>query len=343
MYKLMSKALVLFLMLPSILWASDESAAGPKPVIEIYTDEWLPYINGENAPLSDDAVLVKMIALEAGYDLVWQYLPYGASYDLVRSGKALLSFPYFKTDKRAEEVVFSAPALKVVNQLYYNRQHRAATDFSADLSGYKMGQVAGYSYGEKLDQLLGNAQVYASERSAITALLNNQIDILPITEEVADATLERYFPNRRQLLATVPLIEPYQPLPLHIIAPATERGKSLIQSLNEAMARLQDRGVIAVTTRQLKRDKQPDFAELITSEGYPIILGQTHRDENQTRYYTLPNGTQVLVLEWSKRIKESSHTDRLYKNMVDLSRILVLNGPHVGKELFVKNMHIHLR
>jgi polar amino acid transport system substrate-binding protein len=29
--------------------------------------------------------------------------------------------------------------------------------------------------------------------------------------------------------------------------------------------------------------------------------------------------------------------------MVDLSRILVLNGPHVGKELFVKNMHIHLR
>lgn len=334
--------MVLAVVLNSVSLAKEAQGTAAYPVIAIYTDEWLPYINPPEQPLSDDAVLVNLIALEAGYQLDWKYFPYQASYDLVKNKRALLSYPYFKTEARSREVLFSDPVFKVTSQIYFNRQYQNADQFKKDLTGYRIGKVAGYSYGEQLDKLLNNAVAFPSERSAIAGLLNHQIDLLPITEEVADATLERYFPNRRQLLQPLPQDKQYKPEPLYLIAQDSPEGKQLIGRFNQAIASLAERGVISVTTRELKRYKKPDFAQLMTAEGYPVILGQTEREQDDSRFYTLPNGTQVLVLEWSERILQSSHTDRLYMNMVDLSRVLVLNGPHVGKELFVKNMHIHL-
>ena len=335
--------LMLVLLMGASWFAQAGSLSDEPTVIDIYTGTWLPYINEQGQPLSDDSVLVNLIAMEAGYRLNWKYFPYAANYDLVRQKKALLSYPYFKTGNRSKEVVFSDPIFKVTSQLYFNRQYRDAAGFDKDLSEYRMGKVSGYSYGAQLDALLAKAVNFSSERSAIAALLNHQIDLLPITEEVAEATLERYFPNRKQLLQPLPLEQPYQAEPLYIIAPDSAEGKALIERFNAALSSLRERGVISVTTRELQRYKKPDFAELITAEGYPVILGQTERDDEAASYYTLPNGTLVLVLEWSERILQSSRTDRLYMNMVDLSRVLVLNGPHVGKELFVKNMHIHLR
>ncbi|MDX1696204.1 MAG: transporter substrate-binding domain-containing protein [Ketobacteraceae bacterium] len=338
--------ILLALLLATVLLAvSARAEAGftEREPVAIYTSEWLPYINGRGAPLSNDAVLVSLVALEAGYDLEWRYFPFNAAYDLVKRNKAMLAFPYFKTEERASEVLFSRPILEVVSQLYFNRQYHKAEEFGKDLRRYRIGKVAGYSYGDRLDKLLSAAVAFPSERDAIAGLLNNQIDILPITEEVADATLERYFPNRRQLIQEIPLAEPYKASPLFLIAPKSAEGEKLINAFNQAISDLTDRGVISITSRELKRYRQPDFAELITAEGYPVILGQTKKDEETTRYFTLPNGTQVLVLQWSQRIQEASHTDRLYMNMVDLSRVLILNGPHVGRELYVKNMHIHLR
>ena len=88
--------------------------------------------------------------------------------------------------------------------------------------------------------------------------------------------------------------------------------------------------------------KPKDIARLITAEGYPAIVGQTSIAE-KIDYYTLPQGTRVLVLNWSDKILSPSSTDRIYKSMTDLSYVVILNGPHVGKELYVKNMHLEIQ
>ncbi|MHA7870810.1 MAG: hypothetical protein ACX939_00515, partial [Hyphococcus sp.] len=81
-----------------------------------------------------------------------------------------------------------------------------------------------------------------------------------------------------------------------------------------------------------------DVARIIASEGFPVVVGVAVDDAQS--YYAVPQGTKVLVLNWSNRILESSRNARLYQTMVDQSSVLVLNGPHTGKELLIKNMHI---
>lgn len=309
--------------------------------IDIYTDVWLPYINEEHQPLSSDAKLLELVAKQAGYRLRWRYYSYGLSYDLVKRGKAMLSFPYFKTKDRAGEVGFSKEIFKVTSRFFYNRQFYSEQDFSKDLSDYRIGKVAGYSYGESVDKLISKAEQFQSEQDAIQALLNNDIDLLPLTEEVARATLQEHFPNRLLLLKPLNIIS-YQPASLHLIAPDTPEGAQILNDFNEAIALYKAQGYISDNSRRIKKVRQTDFAVLTSAEGYPVILGQTQKKTDDSAFYTLPDGTKAIVLEWSKTITEASHTDRLYKNMIDLSRVLILNGPHVGKELYVKNMHIRL-
>ena len=60
------------------------------------------------------------------------------------------------------------------------------------------------------------------------------------------------------------------------------------------------------------------------------------------QYYTLPTGTRVTALEWSDKMKQASSSDRLYKNMMDLTKVLLLNGPQVGFVLYIRKMNMEL-
>lgn len=336
---------IALLILPILLWgvANTGWAVGSEArTVTIYTDVWLPYINEPDSPRSQDAILIESLAHQAGYQVRWRYLPYSYAYEFVKSAKAELSFPYFRTAKRSSEVAFSAPIFRVNSQLYFNRQRFSGNDFSDDLAAFKIGKVAGYSYGEALDKLLSGADEFNSEKAAIQSLLDGDIDLLPMAEEVARATMDRHFPNRIQLIRPIETKQRYEPASLHLIAPKTDAGRKLLADFNAAMDELTQHGVFKVTTRQVNQPKQPDFGELVAAEGYPAIVGQTQPGIEGSAFYTIPDGTQILVLEWSATILAPSLNDRIYKTMVDLSKVLILNGPHVGKELYVKNMHIKM-
>ena len=97
-----------------------------------------------------------------------------------------------------------------------------------------------------------------------------------------------------------------------MIAPDTDAGRAQIEAFNQSLQALQVMGIAS-----LKHDPQLpqaplDLAELITAEGYPAILGQTHKDAGSGQYFSLPQGSRVIVIE------------------------------HTGKELYIRNMHIQL-
>ena len=109
----------------------------------------------------------------------------------------------------------------------------------------------------------------------------------------------------------------------------------LLQQLKQA-------GIQNIQPTASRITKPADLAKLITSEGYPAIIGQSENEQGELQYFTLPNGTKVVVMHWSDKMLQASSSDRLYKNMMDLSQVVILNGPHVGRVLFVRNMHIEL-
>ncbi len=97
--------------------------------------------------------------------------------------------------------------------------------------------------------------------------------------------------------------------------------------------------------RDLQEEPRPprrvDLAQLVSAEGNPVILGRASGDSGD-EFYALPLGTRVIVLEWSEKIARPSTNDRPYRIMMDESRVVVVSGPHVGRELYIRNMHLSL-
>lgn len=335
MQKRNSIILVCFLLLivPASVFASN-----PR---EILTDYWPPYINQQNAPPGKAAMIIKITLKEMGLKPHWEYFPYDFSFTRIASDEDLLAFPFFKTEKRQQEVLFSIPLLKVNNYFYFNRQFRKFSTKPKTLQGLKIGRVAGYSYGEHFDAILKNSRSYATEVRALQALFNNQIDLLPMTQAVAKSLLKIHFPDRRKLILPLPGYKDKSAL--HLIASKTIEGEKFLTSFNATFSRLKKEGIFnALLAPPQGHEVTYDFATLVPCEGFPVITGQDSVTSSSPHYYALPVGTKVIVLQWSDTFKNPSRTDRLSRAITDLSLTLILNGPHAGKELYVKNMHIKI-
>ncbi|RHW76173.1 ABC transporter substrate-binding protein [Colwellia sp. RSH04] len=324
------KSLIFFyiLLYPVIGWT--------KP-ISIATYQWAPYINAKHQPLGIAAELLEQILSQNDKIISWRYQNYDLAFELVKRGKQQSAFPYFKTKEREQQVLFSRALFSVKSHIYYNRQRESKLDLT-QISRHSFGRVVGYSYGEVIDTYLKDAETYATEKDALESLLNNEIDFLPMTKSVMNNMLNKTYRDQALLIKKVNDIVGYDSL--HLIAPKTVEGEKFIASIDQLIEQIKK--IKSVQPKAIERFKLKDIARLVTAEGYPAIVGQTSLEE-AVDYYTLPQGTRVLVLNWSDKILRPSQTDRLYKSMIDLSYVVVLNGPHVGKELYIKNMHLEIQ
>lgn len=307
--------------------------------ISISTGEWQPYINHKNYNNGSAAELLTQIFSTNNTDIVWQYQNFELAFHQVAEKEKLASFPYFKTKSRQAQVLFSEPVFYATSFVYFNRQFQKNITVAAlSNATYRIGRVAGYSYGEKIDNLLVHAKEFVTEKQALMALLNNDIDYLPMTESVMNNMLNNDFSVQKLLIKSLKNIK--DTASLHLIAANNSAGEKIIKTVNYLINKTKHLGSMALVPEPLK--KPLDLAKLVVSEGYPAILGQT-LNKLAPQYYTLPQGTSVLVIEWNKKMLTSSTTDSLYKNMMAFSRVLILNGPLVGEEILVKNMYIELQ
>jgi len=307
----------------------------------ILTGNWPPYILKQNELKGSAAKWLELLFEYQNIKTNWQYSPYDATYYYVSKGQRKVGFPFFKTSERESQVLFSNPVFYVTSKVYYNRQYLSSKSAHfAFKQKQKIGKVAGYSYGQTLDKMLGKAIEFSSEKQALTALFNHTINILPMTEGVMNYHLIHDFPLRKELVKSLNNIEDTSSL--HVIVAKTEEGKKILVGLNEAIHILNKAGINSFQNDKIDLPVAIDVARLITSEGYPLIVGQTAKKGKNIDYYALPQGSKVIVIQWSDKITQPSHNDRIYKNMMDLSKVVLLNGPHVGKELFIRNMNIEL-
>lgn len=331
-FNLLLKIFLSFSLLPT---------ANAQQGITLLTDIWPPYINAQGQDKGTAAKLIEILLEYENVNAQWNYLPYELSYHQVESHNKLLSYPYFKTEQRENSVLYSEPVFSVISKIYYNRQFLTA-QVAEQAYKYKrrIGKVAGYSYGESIDKEVKQAITFASEAQALTALFNHDIDLLPMTEGVMNHHLTINFPLRKQLILSIDNI--LDTSSLHVIAARTAQGRIIIDKINNAIKSLNALGMTSLQTTTTAIPAPIDVAKLTTTEGYPLIIGQSDVAGDNIKYYTLPLGSKVLIIKWSDKILQPSSTDRIYKNMMDLSKVVLLNGPHVGKELFVRNMHVEL-
>lgn len=302
--------------------------------ITITTAPWQPYVSKQHD--GSAVALLEQVFSQNNTEVTWLRQNYDLAFQQISRQEKLASFPYFKTAEREKQVLYSAPIFQVTSHIYFNRQYSQQID-QTKLSDHRVGKVAGYSYGENIDKLVADAQIFNNEDTALKSLLDGEIDYLPMTESVMNYILNNQF-NEQKLLIK-PLADIRDTKSLHLIAANNAQGHALIKQLNSLLAQVTDLQSFTLSPEQLAIE--PDIAKLITSEGYPAILAQTDLTENAA-FYTLAQGTKVLVIEWSNKLLKPSKSDRIYKNMMDVSKVVILNGPLVGKEVYVRNMHIEL-
>jgi len=314
--------------------------------LTVLTNTWQPYINHSKEPSGQAALLVEMLAFQAEREVEWQYFPFQFNYQQVANARSLIAFPYFKTTEREQKVLFSKPVFYATSRLYYNRQYFNEADIKNKWESLVLGRVEGYSYGEKLDAKLDNAIVFSDEQSALFALFNNDIQILPMTQGVLTHTLEQSFPNRLELIRPVPGIE--ETSALHFIVVKNQQGQQIVQWLNNQIDKLLSNSSEQKKVKETRSKGSINLAQLVAAEGYPVILGEDRAHHSQVEdksnpvYYTLVQGTRVAIVEWSDKMLKPSQNDRLYQNMIEQSKVVILNGPHIGRELWVRNLHIQL-
>lgn len=337
-------SLLLALILAGVLPASPVRAAETTS-LPVLTDIWPPYVMEPHNTMSGSGLgsaarIVRLVLHDMGYTADFQYFDFAYSFDRVLHSDSAVSFPYFRTPTRETQVLFSDPLFEVRNRLYYNRQYHESVNGPANFSGLRFGQVAGYSYGAEMDAVLVEPVIFSSEQEAMRALLNNDIDLLPMTDSVAMALLQDVFPDQLELVRSVAALDSVSSL--HLIAPATEQGTQFIERFNASHKRLLQAGIVSDVDLENSpgQAQQTDVVELVVAEGYPVIVGNTRTDPPQ--HFAIPQGTRAMVLRWSDLIREASSSEQIYRTMTDESQVVVLNDPHVGKELYIKNMHLQI-
>lgn len=317
--------------------------------IDVYGNTWPPYVTSPGSDPGMTTQIVQEILRTAGKEPQFRYLQYSLIYKLLKSGDIPAAYPYFKTPLREQEVYFSkAPLHDVENRIYYNH-YKNGPSVWADIKGSpgSLRGVDGYAYGEKyIGPLLDKTNVFKSEVLALRALIENEITYLPMTRRVMEHLLQQYFPEHTYKIRALTFEDGSvvsETTPLYVIFPRTAAGNALKNEFDAAREKLNSEGGFKAVNKS-RPEYNSFFVTLEATDSVPFITGQDVENENDThrKIYAIPSGSRGVVLEWSESILKPGQSESVYPVMMDQSLVRLVSGPHAGKELWIKNIHLEI-
>jgi polar amino acid transport system substrate-binding protein len=340
-------ALMLFAAAPSALHANPEVQD-----ITIVSGDWHPYthpnFNTETEKYIDNLLIL------SGYQPEWFYAGFDFALEHLRQGKAKAAFPYYLTEERQESFLFSDPVMQVRNVVAYNRQnprihhwHDTPPSPESLRSSEReviFGLVRGYSYSGLFEtEPPDSARWYPSEMQALSALLAGEIDALPIEQHVWQSLQLRHQPDRYHMIRF--LNDFHWDETLHVIAPDNDTGRAIIESFNNTLDRFPAGSIDLELNHDvfsLIEEIERGTVRLNSTPLQPVILAYSDRKTGDSTKVVVPEGTAALVLDWAEEYFIHDDTQSVMQIMKARTQVLLLNGPHAGKTVYVENAHIEI-
>jgi hypothetical protein len=347
--------------------------------IVLATGEWAPYSSEAFLPIYGSygavAEIVEAVFRRAGFSPTFSFNGFGPGYNIVRDGggwaPVIAGFPYFKTERRAEETEFSDSIMSVTDVIFYNR--KVAPELGNirnvnDLRKYRDRArfVASYCYHPDIEEALdfrcrpAGIEMEADQREmdavreieteidAFRALADGTaVVILPATEAVGVRILQTLFPDLQSSIGVISSLRWRRDI--HLIAPKTVAGREVVVRFNQELRTLK-------ASPEYEKMRGKTFPVLLASRlvqlhnpgDFPIVVGReagsarTVTDEIR-RDVIIPRGTAALVVKWSRNFMTTQRggidlRDELQKETL----VKVVNGPLAGRLLWVKNMYIEI-
>ncbi|WP_253825290.1 ABC transporter substrate-binding protein [Vibrio sp. 03-59-1] len=202
--------------------------------------EWVPYTH--NTPQS--GLLEKVVSSAfklRGYDVTFDYLPWLRSAKLVQHSKYDATFPWYSTDDRRENYLFSQQSiLDVKTLLFYHIDAKFDWQSLPDLKQYNIGAVEGYS-STKFIQKGGVETIDAAslEENAYK-LYRHRIDAFAVEKRVGMRLIHQISDDASNTIKIHD--KPLMNEPMYVLFPKTEKGESLRKVFDSALGELKSSG-----------------------------------------------------------------------------------------------------
>lgn len=344
-----------FLFCAVLLISSPLSFADSKSVV-IVSGDWHPY--SFEAEVTEPEKLVNNLLLEAGFSAHWNYPGFDFAVRHMEAGVADAGFPFFKSLKREAKFLYSKEIFKVKNSVIYNNSNVELNSFFDAIGtgefneghverlvdNFVAGKVSGYSYQGFSESLNEVGSSYNSERQAISALLEGEIDFLPVASSVWKSMILRHFPDHLHKISEVPELTWLESV--YLMAPKSEAGRELIarfDSVVESYKRDRPNFSYSYDLEELSELFLVATVQLKPTDLFPVIKGYVLEGDDGGRTVVLPENTSALVLEWSKSHFSDPDGTSLMSILKDKSKVLLVNGPHVGEIVLIQNDHIEVK
>jgi polar amino acid transport system substrate-binding protein len=319
--------------------------------IPVLTGEWSPYTTSiddqKSSGTGDGYGLITEIVTAVIQDMNlqpnYQFRPWYEVLDLLRSGSYQYAFPYFKTQSRDKEFLFSEPLFEPRRALFFNilsipNPSRIKT--LEDLKPYTVGFIDGYYQDPELKKIFSQQKVFKTEFLAFKELVDRRIDALPAELIVAERILERYFLGEQNKISRLPNIK-RPSIELHLIAPkGNEAAAKFIERFDKSLSKIQASGLHRELISRYQVKTESLFKVRLTGAGnFPLAVGTIEKDPKNKKGFLIPRGTSAIVIECNQVFTKEGEFS-VHKDIYEKSRVKILEGPLKDHLLWVPNMFL---
>jgi ABC-type amino acid transport substrate-binding protein len=298
------------------------TTARPLEPTTVATAEWSPYVDQQlpsGGPVTQAAVAV---FAAAGHDARVRFTTWGLAESTVESGAASAGFPFIASAERTEKYLLTDQFLTFKYAVFFSTAGESGTDedlVERWLGGknvgrsFRIGIVEGYDLWDDFEAVADETHeriTYPNSESAMEALANGEVDLVPESEQVGrKLLLDPRLPVDATGIRSISVSEG-----LHILVANSTQGKQLVEDLNSAIRELTRSGELASMQGEVNSETYVAPAR----DSVELTEFQQVKSETALAISLLP-GTRGIVHEWPTSGSASNRA------LVKLS-----NGPYAG-------------
>jgi|TARA_R110001606_G_scaffold380356_1_gene540846 polar amino acid transport system substrate-binding protein len=213
--------------------------------------EWSPYTSetNKNGKLAEK-VIVESFSLE-GVKVNLTYNKWSESYEQVENGQSDGTFPWYLSEERAGDFIFSDPILED-KQVFF---HLKSIDFNwfgyTDLVKYKVAGTKAFSHVKELQDKGIEPIISEEEPDSFRKVLSGEVDVYPASLIVGTQTIKTLFSPEDAAKFTSHNIPMTIDNMFLLVSKKVDNGAEIVQTFNSGLMKLKGSGRYAEILSEL--------------------------------------------------------------------------------------------
>ncbi|MGM0518439.1 MAG: substrate-binding periplasmic protein [Campylobacterota bacterium] len=226
----------------------------------VSTGEWKPWVSQSLKDYGVAPAITHKAFEQVGIDVDFSFYPWKRAYYVAKVAKADASGFWLKTHKREKDFYYSDSVFSIKNILIFKKDKDIKIKSIEDLSNYKIGITRGYSYSQKIDDMIleGKIQVHVvnSDLAGLRQVLKkDEFDAFLCAKSVAKTLIDENFSlsEKKQISFSKKAI--FQKDAYLMVSKQHPNAQEVISKFNKGLALIKSNGVVSKMIEESSQGK----------------------------------------------------------------------------------------